>query len=114
MYEYTKRDENELHKQISRANRDKLHKTDKSYFNQHIEQVPISIGTIVSIVQDAINEKITKPNDIYAYIIANMDKYTNNTFSNLSEKNKTKLYKTISVILDKICIDDKCDINGLN
>ena len=113
MYEYTKRDVDKLHKQILSANLEKLHKTDKSYFNQHIEQVPISIGTIISITQEALNKNITKPNDIYSYIINNMDAHTHNTFSNLSEKNKSKLYKTVALILDKICIDDKCDIKGL-
>lgn len=114
LYEYTKRDKDELLNQLNKTDGLDFRKTKSIYDNQPVEQTPIRIGSIVSMVKDAINNKITDPNKIYSYIIKNMDSYTDNTYDNLNEKNKKQLHQTISNVLHEICIDDKCDLNGFN
>lgn len=91
----------------------KVRSSHKLYYNQQVEQTPIRIGVAVSMIKDAINNGITDPNKIYSFIIDNMDEWTNNTFKNLSEKNKKQLYKTITTILNKICSNGKCNLKDL-
>lgn len=113
LYEYTNRDINELSSYIKNIDMKKVRSSHKLYYNQQVEQTPIRIGVAVSMIKDAINNGITDPNKIYSFIIDNMDEWTNNTFKNLSEKNKKQLYKTITTILNKICSNGKCNLKDL-
>lgn len=114
LYEYTKRDINELSSYIKNIDMKKVKESDETYYNQQVEQTPIRIGTIISMTKDAINNDITDPNKIYSYIINNMDAYTKDTYKYLSQQNKRKLHKAISNILNNICINGVCTLDELN
>lgn len=112
IYEFSKRTPADVSKQLSKLTikREDLDISDKEYHNNRTEHLANNTSTVLYRILDAINNGITNPNDMYSFVIKNIQRdseiqkgtHLGRSINSFNLNNMNKIKKRIANIVYQI------------